>query len=215
MYGNCCQQEIGRCKGGSGNEVQDIEIDLYVYMYSRIRERRVRARMLPLMTGVPLFSALLYTNRGIPRTGERLDPGSNTAVLIGSTCCHQSTPRTTSPSRSQRASPSPRLRPAADVVSETGGSTSAMTVSGECSRSRECSTTGSSSGQRSSSAGATSAARRRRSTARERRRRISARAATRGWCGSGTAGRGCGEGGVADPEPGLSPRRWTSSPRTP
>jgi hypothetical protein len=53
--------------------------------------------------------------------GGNADSVLNPAALIGSSCCqrcHRSTPRTMLPSRSQRTSPGPRLRPPADVVGQ-------------------------------------------------------------------------------------------------
>ena len=65
---NCCQRESARGEEGSENASQsDGSTCTGTHMYSRMRERRARARRLPVMIEVPAFSALLSFKQGKPK----------------------------------------------------------------------------------------------------------------------------------------------------
>ena len=126
---SCCQREIGRSGEDSGKTVRYIGRDLYMYLY--VQQNRGTESMDDETPGSGGGACVLRTAANEPANaaypGGSVDRGQNLAALIGSRCCHRAATvlPTVNPAdyiapRSQRTSPGPRLRPAADVAGVAG-----------------------------------------------------------------------------------------------
>ncbi|MEN6512424.1 hypothetical protein [Methanoculleus sp.] len=89
MYSNCCQQETGRNEGDSGNKGQDPDIDrsMYVHVQQNKRTESTDGGASGDDRGACVFRTAVHEPGNPVRRGEKSDPGSNVAALIGSTCC--------------------------------------------------------------------------------------------------------------------------------
>jgi len=88
---NCCQQENGRSEGGSGKDVQDPDIDrsMYVYVQHNMRTESMDSRTSGDSRGACVFRTAAQDLENSEHNAGKMDPASNAATLIGSSCCQR------------------------------------------------------------------------------------------------------------------------------